>query len=390
MTIAQDGRAAVSTPADVLTAISSLQPAIAERAHEVEQAGRVPLGLLDTLTDAGCFRLLLPPSHGGLGADLPTAMRALEALAHADASVAWTAMIGAGSWLDLAHLPRSTFDAMFGGSGDVIVAGAFNPSGSITPVDGGYRVTGRWSFASGCQHATWIFGNCVEGVEDGMPRLRIAVFAPDDVVIEDTWHVSGLAGTASHHFHVDDVFVPAERTADPMTGAPCIDEPIVRIPPPATLSLAIASVALGTARGALDDILTLATGKVPLLAPGPLAANPLFQLELATADTEVRAARALVHETAERLWAQAVEGTPLTLEQQARVRAAGVWATERAAAAVDTAYRSGGGSSLYRDSTLQRRMRDVHAITQHFIVKRDTLTTAGAILAGQDPDVLVF
>ena len=381
--------ASVSTPADVLAAVHTLQPTIAERAPEIEQARRVPLDLLDMLIGAGCFRIVLPPSHGGLGADFPSAVRMLEALARADASVAWTVMIGAGSWCDLAGLPRSAFDSMFS-SGDVIVAGAFNPTGSMTPVGDGYRVSGRWSFASGCQHATWIFGNCVEGVVDGRPQLRIAVFSPDQVVIEDTWHVSGLAGTGSHHFRVDDQFVAAERTAVPLAGPHCVDEPILRVPPPAVFSLVISSVALGTAQGALDDILALATAKVPLLSPGPLAGNPLFQLELATADTELCAARALVYRTAEWLWAQAVEGTPLTLEQRARVRAAGVWATERAAAVVDTAYRSGGGSSLYDGSALQRRMRDVHAITQHFIVKRDTLTTAGAILAGQDPNVMVF
>ena len=108
----------------------------------------------------------------------------------------------------------------------------FNPTGSIEAVDGGYRVTGRWAFASGCEHATWLFGDCVEGVVDGVPQLRIAVFSPDEVVIEDTWYVSGLRGTGSHHFHVDGVVVPAERTFTSSTPTPCIDEPIVRIPTP--------------------------------------------------------------------------------------------------------------------------------------------------------------
>ena len=155
-------------------------------------------------------------------------------------------------------------------------------------------------------------------------------------------------------------------------------------------SLAIASVAIGIAQGALDDIVALAVDKVPLLAHAPLAANPLFQLELATADTELRAARALLYETAEAAWATAAGGAPFTLEQRARIRAAAVWATERAAAVVGTAYRSGGGSSLYADCPLQRRLRDINAVTQHFLVKRDTLTTAGAILAGQDVEVMVF
>ncbi|MGH9117717.1 MAG: acyl-CoA dehydrogenase family protein [Acidimicrobiales bacterium] len=175
-----------------------------------------------------------------------------------------------------------------------------------------------------------------------------------------------------------------------LADEPCLDTPIVHIPPPALFSLGIASVAVGIAQGALDDITALAAGKVPLLAHAPLAANPLFQLELATADTELRAARALLYETAAGAWETATSTAPFTLEERARIRAAAAWATERAAAVVTTAYRSGGGSSIYADCPLQRRLRDIHAVTQHFLVKRDTLTTAGAILAGQDVQVTVF
>ena len=384
-------RTTTTTPQDVLEAARALAPTIAGRAAEIEAARRVPRDLLDEVARAGCFRLLLPSSHGGVGADLPAALRVYEALARADASLAWVAMIGGGAWIDLAGLPRASFDALFPGTGDVVVAGVFSPSGSIAAVDpDGYRVDGRWSFASGCEHADLLYGNCVEGVVDGVPQLRIAVFSPDQVVIEDTWTVSGLCGTGSHHFRVADLVVPADRTVMPMADEPCLDEPIVHVPPPALFALAIAAVALGTARAALDDVVALATGKVPLLDAAPLATNPRFQFELATADTELRAARALLHETAGSVWDTALHGAPFTLEQRGRARAAAAWVTARAAAVVDTAYRSGGGSSLYADSPLQRRLRDIHAITQHFLVKSDTLTTAGAILAGQDPAVMVF
>jgi alkylation response protein AidB-like acyl-CoA dehydrogenase len=374
----------------VLDRAGELVPNIAGRAAEIEAARRIPRDLLDELRAIGCFRMLRPVSHGGIGADLPNAMRVFETLAAGDASVGWTVMIGAGSWIDLAGLPRESFDRLFDSGPDVITAGVFNPTGSINSTDGGYRVSGRWSFASGCEHADWIFGNCVEGIVDGMPQLRAAVFAPEQVVIEDTWTVSGLCGTGSHHFHVDDVIVPRERTFVPLVDEPCLDIPLVRIPPPALISLLIASVAVGTAQAALDDVVTLAGTKLPLLAHSPLAANPLFQLELATADTELRAARALLYESADAAWTIAAERSPFSLEQRARIRATAVWVTERAADVVATAYRSGGGSSVYTDCPIQRRLRDVNALTQHFLVKRDTLTTAGAILAGQDVQVMVF
>ena len=380
----------IATPRGVLDAARRLAPSIAARADEIEAGRRVPRDLLDELIAARVFRVARPATHGGVDADLPGAMRVYEALARADASVGWTVMIGSGSWCDLASLPRATFDELFSDAPDVITAGVFNPTGSIAADDDGYRATGRWSFASGCEHADWIYGNCVEAVVDGVPRLRIAVFSPDQVVIEDTWTVSGLCGTGSHHFHVNSVVVPEERTLDPMGDPPALDAPIVRVPIPALIALAVASVAVGCAQGALDDIVAVAAEKVPLLDRRPLAANPTFQLELATADTELAAARALIYERAEAAWEAATDAAEFTLQDRARIRAAAAWATERAADVVRAAYRAGGGGSIYATSPLQRRLRDIDALTQHFLVRRDTMTTAGAILAGQEIDVPVF
>jgi alkylation response protein AidB-like acyl-CoA dehydrogenase len=378
------------TSETLLAAVRELTPAITARAAEVEAARRLPRDLLAQLVDTGCFGMLLPRSHHGVGADLSSALRVIEALARADASVAWIVMNAGMAWCDLASLPRSSFDAIFGGPGDVIVAGAFNPTGTITAVGRGYRVTGRWGFASGCEHAYWLHGNCIEGIADGRPQMRTAVFPPDEVVIEDTWSVSGLCGTGSHHFHVTDVVVPADRTFVPLGDEPCLDEPVVRIPVPALIALGIAGVAIGTAQGALDDIVDLATGKVPLLATASLATNPLFQHALASADTELRAARGLLYVTAEAAWATAEHAAGFTLEDRARIRAAAAWISIRAAGVVDAAFEAGGGTSIYVDCPLQRRHRDIHAVTQHFLVKRDTLTTAGAILAGQGLTVPVF
>jgi indole-3-acetate monooxygenase len=382
-----------STPTveGVFDAVSRLAPSIASRSAEIEAARRLPVDLVDQLIDAGCFAILLPPAYGGAGADLLTGLRLFERLAAVDGSVGWTVMIGGVAWCDVSALPQASFDSLYAGRRRTIFAGAFNPmQASITPVDGGYRVTGRWGFASGCQHADWFFGNCVEGFADGAPQLRMGVFSPDDVTIEDTWDVSGLCGTGSHHFSVDDVFVPAERTFVPLVDPPSLDVPIVKLPPPPLISMSIASVALGIARGALDEVVALAGGKVPLLAHGTLATSALFQRDLAAADTDLRAATALRDEVAAELWAVAVAGDALTLEQRARTRSAAVWIVERAAGVVESAYRSGGGSSPYLESPLQRRLRDLFALTQHFLVKRDTLTTAGAILDGQDADVMVF
>ena len=165
--------------------------------------------------------------------------------------------------------------------------------------------------------------------------------------------MSGLCGTGSHDFVVTDAFVPAERSYV-VWGEPCLDIPLLRIPEPSLATLSIGAVAVGIAHGALGEVTDLAT---------------------------------LLHADAETAWATAVAGTPFTPDHRARIRATATWVTTTAASVVDMAYTAGGGTSLYSRSPLQRRLRDIHALTQHFGVKLDTFTKAGAVLAGQEVDL---
>jgi alkylation response protein AidB-like acyl-CoA dehydrogenase len=376
--------------ATVLDDARRIAGGLGDRSREIEAARRVPPDLLQELIAAGCFRMLLPTTHGGVGATFPEALELYETLATGDASTGWTVMIGATGWCDLAALPRATFDSLFPPSADVIVAGAIAPSGSTSPIDGGYELTGRWGFVSGCEHATCIFANAIEGMADGHPLMRVSVLDPTDVVIEDTWSVAGLRGTGSHHVSVRGVVVPPERTFVPLVDAPCVEVPIVHIPTPALFALGIAAVAIGTAQGALDEVVGLAQGKVPLLAPGPLATSPLFLHDLARAGAGLDAGRALLVDATGRLWEQAAAGADASIEDRARARAAAAWATDAALVATEFAYRAGGGGALYDDSLLQHRLRDVHAMTQHFLVRPDTFVTVGGILAGQGLAIPVF
>jgi indole-3-acetate monooxygenase len=373
----------------VLDAVRSLVPKISARAAEIETARRLPTELVRDLTAAGCFRMLVPRSHGGEGFDLATAMGVIEEVSRADASVAWTTMNLAGGWINLGSLPRATFDALYAKGPDVIIGGVFSPSGTAVRVDGGYRVTGRWAFASGCEDSHWLFANCMEDT-GGAPQLRTVLFSPDQIKIEDTWSVSGLCGTGSHHLSANNVFVRAERTCLPFADAPCLDEPLLRMPMPPIFAFGVASVAVGIAQGALEDILALSANKVPLLAHTALATNPLFQNQLGAADAKLRAARGLLYADAAAAWGTAVAGAEFTPEHRARMRSAITWAATTAAEVVGMAYHAGGGSSIYAASPLQRRFRDINAITQHFLVKLDTFTTAGAVLAGAEADLTVF
>ncbi len=369
----------------ILAAVDALVPTIEARADEIETARRLPPDLVEQLVTCGCFRLLVPATNGGAEAAWPAHIEMIRTLARADGSVGWTVMIGSSAPVILGMLPPETFDEVYASSADVVIAGAFNPTGVATPVDGGYRVTGRWGFASGCQHAGWFVGHCV--VDDGrMPPIRMMVMPANDVEIVDTWTSSGLRGTGSHDFTVDGVFVPDERTFS-LFDEGGLPNPMGRVPELSYSSLGFSSVALGIAEGALEEIRTLATSKVPMLAAGALGSNALFQYQLGEADAQLRGARALLDAEVADAWTTASVEGEFSPDRRARFRASATWIIAMACAVVDMAYTAGGGSSVYAASPLQRRWRDVHTITQHFAVKADTFTLAGAVLAGQEVDL---
>lgn len=377
------------TATSTLDAVRDLAPMISARAEEIERARRLPLDLVGKLRDAGCFRLLVPRSHSGIEASLADHTRMIRRLARADGSVGWTVMLGSSTPVIAGNLPPASFDTIYAAGPDVVGAGSFNPTGVATPVDGGYRVSGRWAFASGCQHADWFVAHCM--VDDGrVPPLRMMGVPAEQAVILDTWTVSGMCGTGSHDFTLDGVFVPEQFTFSLFEEGAHLPGPMGRIPELAFSALGFANVAVGIAEGALDEVTTLASGKVPMLAPTTLAGNAQFRYRLGEADAHLRAATALLDSEVASLWGLAVAGADLDPERRARIRGTASWVTTAAAEVVDAAYTAGGGSSIYASSPLQRRWRDVHAITQHFAVKADVLTTVGAVLAGEDVDLTLL
>ena len=362
----------------------ALTPTIPARAAEIEAARQLPRDLVDDLVAAGCFRALVPRSHGGDELPLAEHLELLQELARADGSVGWTVAIGSMVPVIVGHLPAATFDSVYADGPDVLGAGTFNPTGSATPVPGGYRVRGRWAFASGCTHAHWLIAHCV--VDDGrMPPLRMMVLPAGDVEILDTWSTMGMRGTGSHDFTAVDVFVPEPRSFS-IFEPPELDFQLLHVPELCISSMGFAAVALGIASGALADVVDLAAGKVPMFADATLAANPLFRNQLGRADATVRAAQAALDRDAAEAWAMAASGSEFDDTVRARFRSMATWVVETAVGAVETAYRAGGGTALYDSSPLQRRLRDIHTLAQHFAVKLDTYTLAGAVVAGQEVD----
>jgi alkylation response protein AidB-like acyl-CoA dehydrogenase len=371
----------------VLEAVRGLAPAIRARAEEIEAERCLPADLFEELTAAGLFRMLVPRSHGGDEVGLLASMEVLEALAVADGATGWTAMIGAESPQLLSLLPRTTYDAIYADGPNVTVGGSFAPLGRAHAAEGGYRVSGRWPFASGCQRWDLLFGNCVV-LDAGEPRqgadgpaARAMVLRRDEVEIEDTWRVLGLRGTGSHHFVVSDSFVPEERTFDIFFGRPCVAG-VARYPI-VDFCFHITSVALGIAQAALDEVVAAATTRQRTSMRTPLARTPLVQHRLGHAETSLRAARAFLRaEAGGVVRDQGQAFLPLL----ARVYANDAWVAQLCASVVDTCFSTYGASGIYDTSALQRRLRDIHTIRQHASLNDNSITRAGAALLGQPID----
>jgi indole-3-acetate monooxygenase len=375
----------------LLGSVRDLVPSISARSAEIDAARRLPLDLIAQLKAAGCFRMFVPKSHGGLDIDVPASMEIIETLASADGSTGWVVMIGCETPMLLALLSRQHFDSIYASGPDIVIAGAFAPRGHAELVESNYRVSGRWGFASGCQHSQWLFGNCIvtengtprAGVIPGTAEARAMMFAPSKAQILDTWSVNGLRGTGSHDIAVENLTVPADDSFDIFFGRPCIENPSVA-EPLLYAALHIGAVAIGIAQRAINEIVALAnTNKRRLYASASLAESPLFQYRMGHADASLRAARNLLRGQADAVWNSAVAGNPVSIDGRAPVMAAITWAVQTCAAVVDTCYKAGGGTSPYDDSPLQRCMRDIQTLTQHAGVAESWLTTAGATILGR-------
>jgi len=384
-----------TTPSSsTLQRVRELTPAIRQRSDEIENARRIPLDLVAELRSAGCFRMHVPLAYGGDDLALTEALEIVEQLAYADGSTGWTIMIGCHTPVLFGLLPKSTFEAIYARGPDVIGAGSLAPKGQAVPVDGGYRVSGQWSFASGCQHAEWIVAHATvidhgepRLLPGGMPDMVVAVLPVSDVEIIDTWRVAGMLGTGSHDVRVEDTYCPAERTFRLFGSAPSVDAAILAIPPLLVTAIHQAAVALGVARAALDDITDLARGaKRRLFAVNRLAQSAVFQDELGRADTTLRAARALLHADAGAAWDKAIRREAFSPLDGARLRATAAQVMRMAIQVVDMAYTAGGGTSIYASSPLQRRLRDIHVQSQHIAVSRDAFGVVGTLLAGEQLD----
>jgi indole-3-acetate monooxygenase len=368
----------------LLQAARTLAPTLAARAAEMETARRLPADLAQTLAQEGFFRMVLPSDYQGL--ELPPAnmIEVLETLGTANASVAWCVMIGATTALNAAYLPDHHARAIWADPA-IITGGVFAPKGKAVREGDDYRVTGRWAWGSGSANCGWLVGGALVMGDKG-PSARMMWFERDQVELIDTWHTMGMRGTGSGDLSVTEAFVPVDRTVSLTDDKARIERPLYAFPAFGMLAMAIAGVALGNARGAIDDLVELAGGKVPTGSRRPLAERASTQVDVARAEGLWRAARTYLLESAQVAYEGASATGELTLAQRANLRIAATHAVRTSAEITRIMHDLGGGTSVYDHCPLGRRFRDAHVATQHIMVSPGSLELAGRALLGIEGD----
>ncbi len=373
--------------------VRELAADIRSRAEEIERGRQVPADIIDTLRAAGVFRLCIPKGLGGREVPTLETLRVIEEIARADGSTAWVVMVGSTTALLAGYLDDGWAKQIYGDSPEVITAGVTAPNGRARRVDGGIEVTGRWQWGSGCHHANWLIGGSLlvddagEIVIDqnGAPHHLLPFFAADQVEIRDTWHVHGMAGSGSADFEVSRAFVPEGRWLRFGVSQPRL-KGLYQFPLLGFLGLGVCSVSLGLARRAIDELVSLASEKVPVASNRTLANRAYVQSAVAEAEAAVRSARALLREAVETAWEAAAAGDPLTVDHRLQLRLATTNASRQSAKAVDLMYNAAGGSSVYNRCPLARIFRDMHVATQHIMVAPPTYELAGRVFLGLETD----
>jgi alkylation response protein AidB-like acyl-CoA dehydrogenase len=365
-----------------------LAPLIAQYREEGERERRLPAPVLSAAAAAGFWRMLLPRALGGEQAALVDALAVSEELGRHDASMAWNLTLAFLSPLFGDYLSEPAARGI-SGTQDAVVAGSFAPRGRAARVEGGYQLSGRWPFVSGCQHANWLVACAIvmEGDRpalgaDGAPAPRMFLLPAEAGEVIDTWHTTGMRGTGSHDVAVADVFVPEERSFPfpaffrgperrPGQG---YERPLMEIVP-----LFLAAVGLGVARDALASFTALAAAKTPTGMNSTLATQATVHERVGRAEALLRAAHCYLFATAAEVDAAGPERPPLVPP----VRLAAAHAAQSAVELVGLLYQAAGGTSIYETSRLERCFRDINTLTHHVGIAPGAFVAAGEWLLQQ-------
>lgn len=359
---------------DVLEAVRPLLPMIAERAQAVDEDRRVPESTVHDLVEAGVSRMLQPSRYGGAESNPVRFYEVVRAISGVCGSTGWVAsVLGVHPW-QLALFDERAQDEVWGDDPTTLLCSSYAPVGRLTPVSGGYELSGRWSFSSGCEHAAWaLVGALVLGAE-GKPIDFMTVLVPrGDYEIADVWDVIGLRGTASNDIIIDGVFVPEHRTMRNYEqaqlrgpGQKVNTGPLYKMPFGAVFTSTITAPVVGAVAGCYEAFVSSMRDRVRLsLGGGRFAEDQFAQVAIARAASEIDAAVLQMDRNIDELYHCAADGTPIPFELRLRARRDQVRGTERALEAADILFKAAGGNSLRRGNPVERAWRDAHAGSVH-------------------------
>ena len=365
-----------------VAAIRDLAPLVEAHRSAMDHDRRMPEPVCAALAETGLLRLWLPRAFDGPELSPMDFMDVIEAAAALDGSLGWLVGNGGGMSRAAGYLPADVAGPWFA-EPRAFVACSTGASGSATPVEGGFRVSGRWPFASGIHQATRVMGLCA--VETGDPPPVVACYmAPADVTVIDTWFVSGLRGTGSCDFAVRDLFVPSSHTHPFPELTPTQPGLVYRLPLGITFPLSVGIVPLGLARAAIGHFVTLAQTRTRLGAGVPLAQREAAHLAVGRAEALYRGARAFVAENIAALETAADAGGATMIQARAGLRAALAHAADSAMQVVDILARTAGSAALFENLGLERCIRDLHAAVRHVALDQGNYMPAGRLRLGLD------
>ncbi|MCP3933861.1 MAG: flavin-dependent monooxygenase [Actinomycetia bacterium] len=358
--------------------VRELLPAVRERAMECEHQRRIPEATFEEFKEAGLFRCVQPARYGGYELDPLTFFQAVSEVAEACPSTAWVlAVLAVHNW-EIGLMSDQAQADVWGEDPDIQTSSAYAPTGTVELADGGFRLSGRWPFSSGCDPSDWALLGGVVPTDDGVPDVRAFLLPRSEYVIEDDWYVCGLAGTGSKVIVVEDGFVPDHRThsfADAFNltnpGQQVNTGPSFKLPFFMVFAFAIAAPAIGAAQGALDYHRSYIRNKITALGNDKVADDPFAQQRVAMAVTEIDAARADLNSFWQTAWAyvEADETIPMAFRAKGRWVAANI--VQRCTRVVDSLYAGSGGRAIFLDNPMQRYFRDIHAMRNHAIHNPD-------------------
>ena len=384
------------TRPDPVARARELGAEISAAADEIERTRRIPEALLGRLHDSRLFRMLLPRSADGDETEPAIYVAAVEELARHDASIAWNTFAINSSSLIAAYLEPAVSHTIFADPRSVVAWGPPNAS-RARAIEGGYRLTGKWDFGSGCRQARWLGAHCHVLEADGAlrlnrfghPTVRTLLFPAGEATLLDNWQTIGLRGTASDSYSVNDLFVPeafSTTREDPTLRRE--RGPLYAFTMQGLYAAGVAAVAFGIARAMLSEFITLASRKSPR-GLARLADNAVVQAEVARAEARLGSARAYLIETLTTIYAHADEVAPIEVADRAPVRLATTHAIQSAAEVADFAYKAAGVDAIFPGSPFERRFRDMHTLSQQIQARSAHFEQVGQILLGVPPEVFL-